>query len=66
MIRRHEGTKGDAVTEQAPGTGSIGWVDLTVGDATRIRDFYASVAGWRPEAVEMGEYALPDDDEGDD
>lgn len=45
------------MTEQAPGTGSIGWVDLTVGDATRIRDFYASVAGWRPEAVEMGEYA---------
>jgi predicted enzyme related to lactoylglutathione lyase len=36
---------------------SIGWVDLTVDDAEGLRDFYASVMGWRPEPVDMGEYA---------
>lgn len=36
---------------------TIGWHDLTVPDAERIRDFYASVVGWKPEPVPMGEYA---------
>ena len=36
--------------------GKIGWIDLTVGDATRVRDFYAGVVGWKPEGVEMGGY----------
>lgn len=33
------------------------WVDLTVEDAARARDFYARVLGWRPEPVPMGGYA---------
>ena len=37
--------------------GAIVWTDLTVPDATTIRDFYAAVTGWRPEPVSMGEYA---------
>lgn len=37
--------------------GSIGWIDLTVGDADRIRDFYSAVAGWKPSDVSMGEYS---------
>lgn len=37
--------------------GSIGWIDLTVGDADRIRDFYSAVAGWKPADVSMGEYS---------
>jgi len=36
--------------------GSIVWTDLTVPDATAIRDFYAAVTGWRPEPVSMGDY----------
>ncbi|HEX2254199.1 MAG TPA: VOC family protein [Thermoanaerobaculia bacterium] len=36
--------------------GKIGWVDLTVPDAERLRDFYREVAGWEPEALSMGEY----------
>ena len=36
--------------------GTIGWVDLTVGDAPVLRDFYARVAGWTPQPVSMGEY----------
>ena len=37
--------------------GSIGWFDLTVPDADRIRDFYSSVVGWKPEPVAMGDYS---------
>jgi len=40
-----------------PGPGTIGWIDLTVSDAEGVRDFYAAVAGWRHEAVDMGGYA---------
>lgn len=44
-----------ADTKQA--VGSIGWVDLTVPDADRVRDFYAQVTGWKPEPVDMGGYS---------
>lgn len=37
--------------------GTIGWHDLTVRDAAGLRDFYAAVAGWTPEPVEMGDYS---------
>jgi predicted enzyme related to lactoylglutathione lyase len=37
--------------------GAIGWLDLTVPDAEKIRDFYSAVVGWKPEAVDMGEYS---------
>jgi len=33
--------------------GPIGWVDLTVPDAARIRDFYQAVAGWSVQEVSM-------------
>ena len=36
--------------------GMISWVDLTVGDAQRVRDFYEKVAGWTSAAVSMGDY----------
>ena len=36
--------------------GTIGWVDLTVPNATELRDFYADVTGWKPEPVAMGDY----------
>lgn len=37
-------------------TGSISWIDLTVPDAVKIREFYSAVVGWRTEPVAMGEY----------
>ena len=37
--------------------GAFGWLDLTVGDAPGVRDFYAEVVGWTPEPVDMGEYS---------
>ena len=36
--------------------GTIGWTDLTVEDAERIRDFYARVVGWSPSPVAMEGY----------
>ncbi|MFQ5547888.1 MAG: VOC family protein [Woeseia sp.] len=36
--------------------GKIGWIDLTVANATGIRDFYSKVTGWKAEDVSMGEY----------
>ncbi len=41
-------------TQQKPG--SIGWMDLTVADATGVRDFYQAVVGLTPGGVEMGGY----------
>lgn len=36
--------------------GTIGWIDLTVDDASGIRDFYSSVVGWSFESHSMGDY----------
>src|ERR1035438_9536282 len=36
--------------------GQIGWIDLTVPDATGLRDFYQAVTGWTPSPVKMGDY----------
>jgi len=36
--------------------GTIGWIDMTTGDATALRDFYAAVVGWGFEPVSMGTY----------
>ena len=36
--------------------GTIVWRDLTVENASDIRDFYSEVVGWKPESVSMGEY----------
>ena len=38
-------------------TGQIGWIDMTVGDASALRDFYKEVVGWESEDVSMGDYA---------
>ena len=40
-----------------PSIGSVTWFDLTVPDAGSVRDFYASVIGWEPSEVSMGDYA---------
>lgn len=42
------------MTESSPG--SVGWRDLTVDDAPRVRDFYAAVAGWTAVPIDMGGY----------
>jgi len=42
---------------EKPGVGKVVWQDLTVPNATAVRDFYAAVVGWRHDPVEMGGYA---------
>jgi uncharacterized protein len=39
-----------------PAIGRITWQDLTVPDATRVRDFYQAVAGWTAQPVSMDGY----------
>jgi predicted enzyme related to lactoylglutathione lyase len=39
-----------------PVIGSIGWVDLTVKDAPRLRDFYKQVAGWEVQPLDRKGY----------
>ena len=36
--------------------GKIGWLDLTIPDAGRAREFYRKVVGWTSQGVDMGGY----------
>ena len=37
--------------------GQVGWMDLTVPDATAVRDFYKAVVGFASSEIEMGGYS---------
>ena len=37
--------------------GKIGWIDMTVDDATGLRDFYKEVVGWDVSETSMGDYS---------
>jgi predicted enzyme related to lactoylglutathione lyase len=37
--------------------GTIAWRDLTVQNATKLRDFYARMVGWKFSPVDMGGYS---------
>ena len=37
--------------------GKIGWIDMTVDNASGLRDFYEKVVGWRVEDTSMGDYS---------
>lgn len=39
-----------------PAFGRPAWVDLTVADAPRVREFYRAVVGWEASDVDMGGY----------
>ena len=42
--------------ETKAAVGSISWRDLTVEDASGVREFYERVVGWEVKAHPMGEY----------
>jgi hypothetical protein len=44
------------MTDKSKVVGEIVWVDLTIPEAERVRDFYQSVIGWRSSGFNMGEY----------
>lgn len=37
--------------------GKIGWIDISVDDATGLRDFYQKVVGWQAQEASMGDYS---------
>ena len=41
----------------ASNIGRVEWIDLTVDDASRVKDFYCAVVGWSSTEVEMGSYS---------
>ena len=49
--------KAELSETEMPEMGVICWQDLTVQNADEVRDFYQAVAGWQPEAVDMGGYS---------
>ena len=49
---------GDETQGEKPANiGRIEWLDLTVEDASRIKDFYCAVVGWNSSEVDMGAYS---------
>ncbi|NKB34999.1 MAG: VOC family protein [Pseudomonadales bacterium] len=43
--------------EKQSNIGKIEWFDLTVEDASRVKDFYCSVVGWSSTEQDMGSYS---------
>ena len=43
-------------TVEASNIGRVEWIDLSVDDASRIKDFYCAIVGWSSTEVEMGSY----------
>ena len=44
------------MADSQPKLGTVAWVDLTVADAEKLRDFYKNVIGWEPSPMKMGDY----------
>jgi len=36
--------------------GNVVWFDLTVENASEVKDFYSNVVGWKSDPVKMGDY----------
>ena len=45
------------MSNEQPEIGSMVWIDLTVPNAEKLRDFYSEVVGWATSEVDMGGYA---------
>lgn len=46
-------------TPDAPALGTLAWLDLTVDNASQVRDFYQSVLHWQPINVPMRDSPAP-------
>ena len=47
----------DEQAKNGPVVGRVEWLDLTVNDASRVKNFYSSVVGWKSSDVDMGSYS---------
>jgi len=45
------------MSDTPPPIGSVSWIDLTIPDADKLRQFYASVVGWTSNPVDMCGYS---------
>ncbi len=45
------------MSDESIAPGNIGWIDLSVGNADQVRDFYGAVVGWQPDPVDMSGYS---------
>ena len=54
MEEKPEGKTGE---ETPTNIGKIEWLDLTVEEASRAKDFYCSVVGWSNSEQDMGSYS---------
>ena len=53
-----DGEENDAAIEEKPSNiGRIEWLDLTVDDASQVKNFYCNVIGWSDSEVDMGMYS---------
>ena len=52
-----EGQDESQEQEKPNNIGKIEWLDLTVDDASRVKDFYCSVVGWSSTEQDMGTYS---------
>lgn len=44
------------MSEKKPEVGTIAWHDLTVDDASAVKDFYSAVVGWESKEHDCGGY----------
>jgi predicted enzyme related to lactoylglutathione lyase len=49
--------RGKSMANEVKDIGEIVWVDLTIPDAEKVREFYLSVVGWEVSAFDMGDYS---------
>ena len=47
----------EAPKENLPSIGRIEWMDLSVVDASRVKDYYCAVVGWDSSEVDIGSYS---------
>jgi len=53
----NEQAQAEEQKEKPNNVGKIEWLDLTVDDASRVKDFYCSVVGWTSTEQDMGTYS---------
>lgn len=55
---QNEANENETPVEEKPANiGCIEWMDLTVDNASQVRDFYTAVVGWSSNEVDMGNYS---------
>ena len=47
----------ETAAKKPSNVGRIEWMDLTIVDAPRVKDFYCAVVGWNSSEVDMGSYS---------